>query len=213
MSEIISFATTTSFGSAVFWIATIVWILYMLASIGRAKKPVVVETGPLDLGDPLTRTRLQAFLQKHEISGDAEIRDGFVYAPVPPERLEPLAHILGRADNLIAELQNPAADMLFLLSDGKAKITEIDLSDVREAASVMRRVAEDRKKSRTLYKGYTDDELKAVVRAGLSQWYKDHGDFEYSNKVMAGDYDDDRVVQQGLYILDLLFKVKGARND
>lgn len=207
MSEMISWNAVAVF-------VTVCWAVWMVwGVVFKVNKPKVEKREPRDLSALQTRESLTRFLQQNSIYGNAEIRNGMVFAPVSPERLEPLAIVLNRADDMISMLRNPAADVLYVMEDGRPRLTGIDLSDVREAASVMRRVAEDRKKSRSLYKGHTDDELKAVVRAGLSQWHKDHGDFDYSNKVMAGDFDDDRSFAQAMAVLDLLFKVKGVRVD
>lgn len=215
MSEIISFFSSPSFLAASVFFVLLQWGPYLVSRWREKDKPVVVEVeeGPLDLSDLTTRGRLQVFLQKYQITGDAEIRNGFVYAPVPPERLEPLAHVLGRATDLIARMPNTAQDALYVMPNGNAMLTGIDLSDIREAESVMRRVAEDRKKSRSIYKGLTEDEITAFVRAGLSQWYKDQGMFEASNLVMTGGDSSEDLIDRLRQIVDLMFKVKGARND
>lgn len=165
------------------------------------------------LSDELVRRDLSRFLTKQNVIGDADIRNGVVYAPVPPERLEPLATVLINAAGLISNLSNRAADSLYIRTKDGWAMTDLDLDHVIDAARVMQRVAEDRQRSRSLYKGITDDEIWAMARAGLSQAYKDEGDFEQSNDIMHKRLDDTSEIERVVKVLDLLFKVKGAQND
>lgn len=168
-----------------------------------------------DLKDQPTRQELTAFLQKQQVVGDADIRNGFVLAPVPPENLEPLAIVLGNAAAFIARLRNPAASSLYVrdsVSDRFMLLGDLDLDHLVDAARVMQRVAEDRRRSRSIYKGMTEDEMKALTRAGLSQWLKDDGEFGHSNEVMQGLWDERPEFLMAMNVLDLAFKVKGASN-
>lgn len=168
-----------------------------------------------DLGEQETRDGLSAFLAKHNVQGDADIRDGKVYAPVPPDRLEPLAILFINAASYYARLANPAACGLYVRdqSGQYTPLGDLDLDHIVDAARVMQRVAEDRRKSRSLYKGMTDDEIRAMVRAGLSQAFKAQSNFESANAVMRGDWDNHPEFQRTQAVLELVFKVKGARND
>jgi len=168
-----------------------------------------------DLKDQATRQELTGFLQKQQVVGDADIRNGFVLAPVPPENLEPLAIVLGNAAAFIARLRNPAASSLYVrdsVSDRFMLLGDLDLDHLVDAARVMQHVAEDRRRSRSLYKGMTEDEMKALTRAGLSQWLKDDGEFGHSNEVMQGLWDERPEFLMAMNVLDLAFKVKGASN-
>lgn len=168
-----------------------------------------------DLKDQATRQELTDFLQKQQVVGDADIRNGFVLAPVPPENLEPLAIVLGNAAAFIARLRNPAASSLYVrdsVSDRFMLLGDLDLDHLVDAARVMQRVAEDSRRSRSLYKGMTEDEMKALTRAGLSQWLKDDGEFGHSNEVMQGLWDERPEFLMAMNVLDLAFKVKGASN-
>lgn len=168
-----------------------------------------------DLKDQATRQELTGFLQKQQVVGDADIRNGFVLAPVPPENLEPLAIVLGNAAAFIARLRNPAASSLYVrdsVSDRFMLLGDLDLDHLVDAARVMQRVAEDRRRSRSIYKGMTEDEMKALTRAGLSQWLKDDGEFGHSNEVMQGLWDERPEFLMAMNVLDLAFKVKGASN-
>lgn len=168
-----------------------------------------------DLTEHETRQELTGFLRKWQVVGDADIRNGFVLAPVPPEKLEPLAVVLGNAAAFIARLRNPAASSLYVrdsVSDRFMLLGDLDLDHLVDAARVMQRVAEDRRKSRSIYKGMTEDEMKALTRAGMSQWLKDDGEFGHSNEVMTGLWDERPEFLMAMNVLDLAFKVKGASN-
>jgi hypothetical protein len=182
----------------------------------RKLQPIpVAEEGERDLSDTHVRKGLTDFLARHKIVGDADIRNGFVLAPVPPERLEPLAIVLGNAAAFISRLRNPSASSIYIrdsVNDRFMLLGDLDLDHLVDASRVMQRVAEDRRKTRSLYKGLTDDEMRSMVRAGMSQWLKDDGEFGHSNEVMTGLWDERPEFLMALNVLDLLFKVKGASN-
>lgn len=208
--EMISYETLTY---ALFAVIGVIWSIQGIKWLDRRLRKEVHEERIRNLKSEQVRNELSGFLRKQMVVGDADIRQGIVFAPVPPDRLDPLAVTLGNAAATMSRLSNLAADVLYVRRmDGSTAMIGLDLDHIIDAARVMQRVAEDRRKSRSIYKGLTDEEMLSLARAGLSQWYKDRGDFDYSNKVMAGDFDDDRVIQQAIYILDLTFKVKGASN-
>lgn len=189
-----------------------VWCFNRLHRLLR--KQVVVEERIRHLKDEQVRSELSGFLRKQMVVGDADIRQGIVFAPVPPERLEPLAIALGNAVGILRRLPNLSADVLYVKKrDGSLAMIDLDLDHLIDAARVMQRVAEDRRKSRSIYKGLTEDEMVSLTRAGLSQAFKDQGNFEMSNTVMSGDWDNHPEFQRAMNVLDLTFKVKGARND
>lgn len=189
----------------------IVWT-YRKADTGKFEDGGVLR----NLSTPEVRLDLTAFLRKQHVIGDADIRGGVVYAPVPAERLDPLAVVLENAASMISRLRNPGACSLYVRDavGGEYKLlADLDLDHLLDAARVMNRVAEDRRKSRSIYKGMTDNDMTAMTRAGLSQAFKDQGNFEMSNTVMSGDWDNHPEFQRALAVLDLTSKVKGARND
>ena len=204
------------------------WIIYVLVAIASSvigvwafnrlhrflRHRAVVEEKLRLLKDETVRNELSGFLRKNMVIGDADIRQGIVFAPVPPERLEPIALALNNAAAMMHRMENRAADSLYIrLKDGSLALIDLDLDHLIDAARVMQRVAEDRRKSRSIYKGMTEDEMVSLTRAGLSQAFKDSGEFEMSNAVMQGGYDEHPEFQRTLRVLDLTFKVKGARND
>lgn len=208
-----------SWEMAIYTIVAVVSSLLGLYAVRRLdrwlKHRNAVEARLRDLAEHPTRQELTGFLKKQQVVGDADIRNGFVLAPVPPEKLDPLAVVLGNAAAMIARLRNPAASSLYVrdsVSDRFMLLGDLDLDHLVDAARVMQRVAEDRRKSRSLYKGLTDDEMRAMVRAGLSQWLKDDGSFPESNEVMQGVWDERPEFLMAMNVLDLLFKVKGASN-
>lgn len=189
------------------------WSLYLRLR-RHLRYRAAVEVQLRHLQEDAVRRDLAAFLRKQRVVGDADIRDGMVFAPVPPDRLEPLAVALGNAVSITQRLANGSADSLYVRRrEGDFVLIDLDLDHLIDAARVMQRVAEDRRKSRSIYKGMTDDEMTAMTRAGLSQAFKDEGDFATSNAVMSGDWDDHPEFRRAMHVLDLVFKVKGSRND
>lgn len=189
------------------------WIAFQRLHV-YLRKQAKYEVRMRHLADEAVRKELTAFLQKQMVMGDADIRQGMVFAPVPPERLEPLAVALSNAISIIQTLANGSADSLYVRKrDGEFALIDLDLDHLIDAARVMQRVAEDRRKSRSIYKGMTDDEMTAMTRAGLSQAFKDEGDFEMSNTVMSGGWDEHPEFLRAMHVLDLVFKVKGSRHD
>lgn len=165
-----------------------------------------------DLNLSYTRKDLTAFLAAHGVHGDADIRNGEVYPPVDPSKLDPLAIRLRNAHAVISRLRNRNACSLYIMgSDGeRPRLLDLDLHDIGEAASVMERVAADRRKSRALYRGMTQDEVTKLVRAGMSAFFKDDGNWGDANLAMEGSLDQSREFLIAREALELAFKVKGA---
>ena len=169
----------------------------------------------LDLTTADTRARLTVFLANHGITGDADIRRGIVFAPVPPDRLTLLADTLNKAHAIYATMRNRNADGLYLydVANKTYRSIPVDMTDLLEAGRVMSRVAEDRRKSRSLYKGMTEQEVKQLVRAGMSQWLKDDGYPEQARQAMEGKFDENPDFKAARHVLELAFKVKAAGID
>jgi hypothetical protein len=169
----------------------------------------------LDLDRLPVRDRLQKFLRKHGITGSCDIREGWVFAPVPPERLEPLALMFLHTFSVIGQTPNAVNGNLYyaVKREGQGTgwsyhATDVTVEDLREAYTALSRVVEDRRKSRSLYKGLTDKELTSLVRTGLSCWYKDDGEFPDSVAAMQGTLDDSREFQIAKLTLELAFQIK-----
>lgn len=165
------------------------------------------------LTDPDTRAGLTAFLQARMICGDADIRQGRVYPPVHPDKLEPLANVLGQAVSIIDRLKNPNSCSLYIRDSERDRwqiLGELDLLDIADAARVIQRVAEDRKKSRSLYKGLTAEETRSIVRIALQNFYKDREEYDQAELARTGKMDDSDEFYVAENALTLLYSVKGA---
>lgn len=173
-----------------------------------------VEIGPKNLADRHIRERMTLFLAAHEIVGDADVRNGHFLAPVSPAKLEPLAIMMRQAWNRVQTLRNPKACSLYIRdseNDRFMLLDELDLEDIGEMLRVMERVVADRKKSRSLYKGMTDEEIKKFAVAALSRWLKDHGEQEHAAQVAVGYYPlYGAHVAVASAALELAFQVKRA---
>ena len=181
--------------------------------LGVAPTPAeIMESTLRHLHDLQTRKDLTAFLKAQGVQGDADIREGEVYAPVDPTRLDPLAMRLRNAHSVITRLRNRNACSLYILGsdDERPRALDLDLMDIGEAASVMERVAADRRKSRALYRGMTAEEVTKLVRAGMSAFFKDDGEWGDANLAMQGQMDETREFKIAREALELAFKVKGA---
>jgi hypothetical protein len=171
-----------------------------------------VEVGPKNLSERHIRERLTLFLAAHQITGDADVRNGHFLAPVPASKLEPLAIMMRRAWNRIQSLKNPAACSLYIRdseNDRFLLLDELDLADVGEMLRVMERVVSDRKKSRSLYKGMTDEEFEKIAVAATARYLKDHGEFQRAIEVATGNvalYGTEIAVARAA--LELAFQVK-----
>ena len=181
---------------------------------GVVRDETPVDVGPKDLSDQHIRERMTNFLAVHEIGGDADVRGGRFYPPVPPSKLEPLALVMRKAWDRIQRLKNPASCSLYVrdsVNDRFMLLDELDLMDIGEILRVVERVAEDRRKSRSLYKGMSDDEIHSLVIASLSRWLKDHGEHEKAHAIMGGDEREFvRDISIASAALELAFQVKRA---
>lgn len=181
--------------------------------LGEAPTPAeIMESALRDLSDMQTRRDLTAFLKTQQVVGDADIREGEVYEPVPATRLDPLAMRLRNAHSVITRLRNRNACSLYILGsdDERPRALDLDLMDIGEAASVMERVAADRRKSRALYRGMTDEEVTKFVRAGMSAFFKDDGEWGKAHEAMGGLLDKTPEFHCAREALELAFKVKAA---
>lgn len=181
----------------------------------RKKGEIVPAPVPVfrDLANPETRKSLELFLAKHGISGEADIRDCRVIPPVPPSSVEPLSVVLELAASRIDRMKNPNACSLYLRdseTDRWQVLDELSLIDLRHAARVIRRVAEDRKRSRAIYKGFEPDEVRNFVRAGLAADFRRTGKLDMAALAAEGKLDSDPLFEGVKAVVELIFKVKGA---
>lgn len=205
----------------VYFIVALVAIIAGTITVRHIDKALRFKTGGLvrpesfvlDLDDTRSRDSFEAMLRRIGFTGGADIRQGFVFPTVPPERVGLLAQVLLNGANFIPALQNRAADDLYIrTSDGSYTPIGVDLDVMIDAGRVMQRVVEDRKKSRSLYKGITDDEMRALVRAGLAAYLKDDGSFPEAVEVGKGLWDTRPEFLMAQSVIELLYKVKGGQS-
>jgi hypothetical protein len=143
MYEIISYAITA--------VASIIVGFHMVRWMDRMfRKEVQEEPTTHDLDQPLTRARLTTLLAKARVTGSAEIRDGVVY-PMHEGRAHPLATVFGNAATFASRFQNPAASSLYIrdsVNDKFVLLADLDLDHIREAAQIMRQVADNQGEKR-----------------------------------------------------------------
>lgn len=168
-----------------------------------------------DLSDPVVLGMWNGLLKKYDFTGNADIRNGVMMPQVHPDRLDPLVRALINGTSILRKLRNPAACSLYVrdsVNDKFMLVPDIDIEVLVDAARVMQHVAENRRKSRHLYRGMTDDEIRSFVRAGMAAYFKDDGEFGWANEVGAGLWDDRPEFIMARYVVELIGNVKGAGN-
>lgn len=163
--------------------------------------------------DPGVIYGVEQLLLQHRIEGDFEVRDGKVHLPVPPERLSPLANVLGNAAAHVARQRNPNSISIYYRDSVQDKLhlmPDIDFDILREAASVMRRVAADRKQSTRLYEGMTDEEKRSIARAILYSHWNRRGCPDTANKHRSGAEDNSPQHRLVVETIDALYGIKGV---
>lgn len=147
----------------------------------------------IDLGNASDHDKLTAILALYEghVIGDANIRNGKSVPTVRPTALPELAREL----RWLAERRRGND---YILTDRHQKA----LSD---AATAIERVAEDRKRSRSLYKGLTDDELTAIARSAMERVFP-----LLREEIRAGRQDDHNCAKTARAAVEQLFSIKGV---
>lgn len=124
-------------------VASIIIGLYGLNWIDKyIRKPVI--QGTRDLADPNVRAQLEAFLARHMIVGEADIRHGCVSPPAYTLDHHGLATVLEDAAARLHRMKNPASCSLYVrdsVEDRWYILGELDLDHLVEAARILRRVA------------------------------------------------------------------------
>lgn len=164
------------------------------------------------LTNPGVRDRLTKFLQMQSIVGSANIRDGKVLPMIAVADLEPLTNILRESYYMMAQpdmrpdLYMMRRDQLSprLIHDG------MDVETLRKAFTLLEQVAEDRRKSRSVFKGMTDDEIDSFVRGGMSAYFKSVRAEVFAADAKAGKMDDSEMAGVAREALKLALLVKGA---
>lgn len=128
-----------------------------------------------DLAQRSARERLACWLKDFGITGDANIRGGAVVETIPPGDLSDTISNLRlrchRLLNLCASGHANGRDLYFAERTGYPattfRLSGIDLDDIAKLVVLSERVAEDRRRSRSLYKGLTDDEVDAMATVAV----------------------------------------------
>ncbi len=100
------------------------------------------------LDNPMGRDYLRRALELNNIVGDADIRDGKVLEPVSLDRMHPLLIVIDNANASLHRLKNPAACSLYIrdsVNDRFMLVPDLDLSDLREIAELLRAAVAERK--------------------------------------------------------------------
>jgi hypothetical protein len=175
------------------------------------------------LADGLVREWLTKFLLSNRFLGDANIRNGLVHEVLPAKKLDAKVVELRRLVDRLHALKDNGEVIgtgLFYAQHGPSKLglTDIDIVDLEYLVSIAERVAEDRKRSRSLYKGLTDDEITAFVRIGLQRYFASLDPDFFSEAASSadaakrGEMDDSEVFKMLRAVLLQLFEVKGVND-
>lgn len=157
---------------------------------------------------------LQEMLNRAAIVGDFDYRDGKVSLPVPPEQVHPIAAIITNAVSHVAMQPNPNSVSMYWrdsVNDRFHILPDLDFEVLREAASIMRRVAEDRRLSTKLYQGLTDSELVNLARTYMISLHTERGDHASANLYRTGERDGSAAMQNVIEIIKFLYQIKGAK--
>lgn len=132
------------------------------------------DSNTYSLKDAACRSRLSSSLRGSGIYGEADIRYGRVYEPVPPHMISPLASMLTNAAAQIIQFDNSSQSILYLVDPktGQMRMSGLDLEVILDTSRVIQRVAEDRKQTRSLYKGLSDQEMADIAKSVVSEHTK-----------------------------------------
>jgi hypothetical protein len=133
---------------ALILVAFLVCTLIVWPLMGRRGRTVRAEpTEPLNLIDPRTRKGLTDFLARHQIVGDADIRDGVVLSVVTVDRLHPVADRLRAAVRTLRHMRNPAASSLYLRDSmtDRFRLIDLDVEDLEEAVRLLQLLCKERR--------------------------------------------------------------------
>lgn len=182
---------------------------------GVVREAVVpAEIEPNDPKDPAIRASLVTLLTRARVVGDFNWRDGRVELPVPPEKVSPIATILTNAVSHVAAQRNPNSVSIYWrdsVNDRFNILPDIDFEVLREAASIMRRVAEDRRLSTKLYQGLSDSELTALARSIVISRLLARGDDSTAKWYRTGERDDSAAMASIKDTIRRLYEIKGVK--
>lgn len=195
--------------------------LWRFATTVRAVEPDPAETArdmnKTDLSEAVVRDRLSRYLKALGITGDANIRNGFVVETIPPTDLGDIAMGLrAKINTLLGHIQRgqmQGRDLYVAWKSESAhmgqgvlyRMADIEIDDLGALVVLAERVAEDRRRSRSLYKGLTDSEIASLARAALTQIKPD-----MKAEIRAGNFDNTAQMAAARAAIEYLYSVKGA---
>jgi hypothetical protein len=170
----------------------------------------------LALYNPSDRAQVQSALSRMLVRGDANIRNGVLCPVVLPQDLPPLAARLRAVAKGLSDGRLPIPYNLHRAvgrKDGPGwgyEAVELGLSDIVDIATALERVVEDRRASRSLYKGMTDDEIAAMARTAVAGYYRRNQEFDLANETLSGGRDAAPSLAIARETIELIYRVKGA---
>lgn len=201
-------------------LVTLVCLMTVILIRVRREPAEAVEPSVIrDLNEHRTRENLERFLNNLRIIGDANIRDGRVCEVVPSATLDQCVRQLRLKLNALRRRidvgQMRGTDLYYTYDLGTHNeygMADIQIENIEALVGVGERVVEDRRRSRSLYKGHTEEELIAIVRVGMERYWRDaDGDFwEEADAALQGRMDNTREAEVALHVLRQLFEIKGA---
>lgn len=125
----------------------------------------------LNMDDATDRMYVDGLFQAYGITGNANIRVGRLQPVVNADRLPPLALRLRNAANFMTMTRHVGDELYTLMQNPGAEPhpapVNLTSRDLVNAAGIIERIVEDRKASRSIYKGMTDDEMKAMAQSAV----------------------------------------------
>lgn len=191
------------------------------------RKQQTVDPAPVqhDLSDARTRERLEAILNAACILGSANIRDGRVCEIVPAAALDSTvrsARLKVNSLRLRVDLGQMRGTDLYYASEITPDqfsylMADLQIECVEALVGIAERVAEDRRRSRSLYKGLSDDDLTALIRVALARYWDDQAKGEFFSEASAfsdaarrGELDGSEHAKMLRTTILQLFEIKGA---
>lgn len=168
----------------------------------------------LDLDRHLHRHRLQLLFDQYGVTGSMNVRDGLICPVVPGDQLSPLAKRLRNSAVRLRTLTK-GDPHLFYTKDGMYGLADLTVMEVEQAATVIERVAEDRKASRKLYRGFGTEEQVQMARVAVASYIRNTEDSQpgaaltLSNEIRDGKHDDHPFMQVGIAVVGQILQIKG----
>ncbi len=209
-------------GAAIWIIASVAWGYF------TQDRPPKLETQPqpdevstaasiigTDLSQGVVRDRLTRYLKTLGVTGDANIRHGIVIETLSPREIADISHSLRIRTHSLLGVQGrgqmQGKDLYYKrvtpTEDPRIEFSLADVStdDLATLAILAERVAEDRRRSRSLYKGLSDDEMTTLARSAMAEVKPDH-----AAAIRAGEFDQSSAYRVATTAIGLLFSIKGA---